>query len=114
MKLHDDSICRHMVINKPKDFYYEEQFWRNGMNHIVQAGQQEQSNKLQPFRLLGAFKTYSETDFMELQRIHVAITKRKSIQKLDLEVLCSLFMGYSVISISQQLRLFKMIDELID
>ena len=69
---------------------------------------------MQPFRYLGAFKTYSENDLMELKRIFIAVSKRKSIQKLDLEVLCSLFMGYSVISISQQLRLFKMIEELID
>ena len=69
---------------------------------------------MQPFRYLGAFKTYSENDLMELKRIFIAVSKRKSIKKLDLEVLCSLFMGYSVISISQQLRLFKMIEELID
>ena len=68
----------------------------------------------QPQIIFGAFKTYNETDFEELNRIVKSIKSRKVIENLDLEVLCSLFKGYSIFSVSMRLQVLKMIEEQMD
>ena len=68
-------------------------------------------NIKKPSRVFGFFKTYSETDFEELKRISKHIKDRRAIKSLDVEMLCSTFIGYSIFSVAQSIQVMKLIEE---
>ena len=55
--------------------------------------------------------TYSEADLMEMERIDQSIKSRKNFATLDFQVLLCTFLGYSIFSVQQRIRVLKMIDE---
>lgn len=64
-----------------------------------------------PSKVFGVYKTYSETDFEELKRIYKNIKDKTVIKKLDLEVLCSLFIGRSIFSTALHMEILKSIED---
>ena len=55
--------------------------------------------------------TYSEADLMEMERIDQSIKSQKNLPTLDFQVVLSTFLGYSIFSVQQRIRLLKMIEE---
>ena len=55
--------------------------------------------------------TYSEADLMEMERIEQSLKGRKNFAKLDFQVLLSTYLGYSIFSVKQNIKLLKMIEE---
>ena len=84
-------------MNKSSDFFFEGQTW----HEITRRNVEKDKDIMEPSKVFGIYKTYSETDFEELRRIYKHIRDRRAIKKLDVEVLCSTFIGRSIFSASQ-------------
>ena len=59
----------------------------------------------------GAYKTYNERDLEQLKRLFKAAKDNRVIEGLNPEVFCSLFIGYSIFSISHRQSVLNAIED---
>ena len=78
---------------------------------LVSQAKEKHKDMNEPSKVFGVYKTYSETDFEALRRISKHIKDRRVIKQLDVEALCSTFIGCSIFSVSQSIQVLKLIED---
>ena len=87
-------ICQQNVVNRSRDFFLRiKHFSETRYFKDVDADDM-------PKACDGAYKTYNERDLEQLKRLFKAAKDNRVIEDLNPEIFCSLFIGYSIFSIS--------------